>query len=89
MTAKTKGVFWEHLMRIKGKLECLIKLANIKKVELEPRTSLHCLVCSFKLEAQQLMNEYPDLLKEGAPAVTVGLVQFFYLARKSKARYRP
>lgn len=52
MTAKTEGVFWEHLMRIKGEQECLIKLANIKKVELEPRTSLHCLVYGFKLEAQ-------------------------------------
>lgn len=52
-TAGSDGRLWEHLMKLKAELECLIGLAKSKEVNLEPSKAFCCLVCGFSLVAQQ------------------------------------
>lgn len=50
--AGSGGRLWDHLMKIKAKLDGLIELAKKKEVELEPNKAFCCLICGFSLVFQ-------------------------------------
>ncbi|KAB1223192.1 hypothetical protein CJ030_MR2G011929 [Morella rubra] len=53
VTTGLEGRLWDHLMKLKAELDCLIRLAKNKEVDLDPRKALCHMVCGFKLVAQQ------------------------------------